>query len=495
MRVSFTVVLRLKLVMENHNHTHAMNRLAVIPTSDRLDLATDLSGKGVTIAFLDSGFYPHPDLTQPVSRIVAFHDVTEEQANLDPSRAPEDSAWHGTMTSVVAAGNGHLSNHMYRGLAHESNVVLIKVSENGAIHEANIEKGLRWVLQNKDAYNIRIVSISLGGDEEVSYKHNLVDQLAEEAIASGLVVIAASGNSGCMDRHHTVPPANSPGVITVGGYNDGNMLQNQAPHLYCSSYGQTLDGIVKPEILGPAMWIAAPVLPFTEKYHRAQTLTELYESPDYELPFLARRLYTDAGLPFELLSGDLSTLRAHLESLLRENKIISAHYQHVDGTSFAAPVVASLVALMLQANPRLGPEAIKSILISTAARIRHAPAIRQGYGMLNAQLAIAEAQKEEHVSHQDHLQPPRIEEQKLIFSYHDDAAETVEVTGAFEGWNSLHPFIRDSHGIWRAAVSLPKPGRYAYKFLINGKDWSEDPSNGMKEVDQYGGFNSILTVL
>ena len=79
------------------------------------------AGRGVTIAFLDSGFFAHPDLVRPADRILHYHDVTRPRA----SRAPrsellraDESSWHGMMTSVVAAGNGHLSNGFYRGLAH-----------------------------------------------------------------------------------------------------------------------------------------------------------------------------------------------------------------------------------------------------------------------------------------------------------------------------------------------------------------------------------------
>ena len=38
---------------------------------------------------------------------------------------------------------------------------------------------------------------------------------------------------------------------------------------------------------------------------------------------------------------------------LRDNNVINEHYKMVDGTSFAAPIVASVVAQMLEANPDL----------------------------------------------------------------------------------------------------------------------------------------------
>src|SRR5262249_57269876 len=96
------------------------------------------TGRGVAIAFLDSGCYPHPDLTRRTNRILAYKDLTGERASLAPSHPPESWQWHGTQTSVAAAGNGHLCEGIYRGLAYESQLVLVKVSERGRITEEKI---------------------------------------------------------------------------------------------------------------------------------------------------------------------------------------------------------------------------------------------------------------------------------------------------------------------------------------------------------------------
>src|SRR5262249_10800930 len=148
-----------------------------IPTTVRVQSDPTKSGKGITIAVIDAGFYPHPDLTKPFNRILAYHDVTRPESTLNAKRSPESWDWHGTQTCVAAAGNGFLSNGIYKGLASKANVVLVKVSNRGKITEENIARGLDWVLMNKDQYNIRIASISLGGDNDVPYKENLVDQL------------------------------------------------------------------------------------------------------------------------------------------------------------------------------------------------------------------------------------------------------------------------------------------------------------------------------
>jgi len=94
--------------IERHDHPHTVNRFAVIPTADRLRTDPRFTGRGVTIAFLDSGFQQHPDLVEPSNRIVAFHDISGEKAAPDSSRRVESWHWHGTQTTVAAAGNGHL---------------------------------------------------------------------------------------------------------------------------------------------------------------------------------------------------------------------------------------------------------------------------------------------------------------------------------------------------------------------------------------------------
>ena len=437
----------------NHDHQHTPNRFGVIPTPVRLNADPNYTGRGVTVAFLDSGFYPHPDLVTPVSRIVAYHDVAGERCSLLADDPSESWQWHGTQTTVSAAGNGKLSDGVYRGVVHEAELVLVKASENGRITEENIARGIEWVIANRERYNIRVLNISLGGDEDVPCSKSIIDQAAEEAITQGIAVVAAAGNSGNQGRH-SIPPANSPSVITVGGY------------LYPSNFGVTADGTVKPEIVAPAMCIAAPILPGTEFYERAEALSRL-----------------------------ASEARPDIEAALQQEKIVAAHYQHVDGTSFAAPIVTSIVAQMIQANPALTPGAIKNILVSTADRIVTEPVIRQGYGVVNAKRAVALAKTERHALNVVGCKPPRVENGRLFFVFHDDGAESVSVAGDFNRWNHITtPLKRNGSGLWTTEIAAPRAGRLEYKFVVDGKRWIEDPSNGLKAPDNFGGLNSVLVM-
>jgi serine protease AprX len=478
----------------DHNHLHAPNRFAVIPSHVRLNADSQYTGKDVTIAFLDSGFYPHPDLLQQTNRILAYKDLAAARPQLLSSDAPEFWQWHGTQTTVVAAGDGQLSDGAYRGLAHESQLVLVKASERGQITEDKIAQGIQWIVRNRERYNIRILNISLGGDEDVPCSKSVIDQAAEEAIKQGIVVVAAAGNSGGKGRH-SIPPANSPSVITVGGYSDNNQLNGSGLELYHSNFGVTADGIVKPEVIAPAMWVAAPILPGTAFYQKAEALSSLSAAPDYQLPRLARELAERADLPKQILISDAAAIRHFVESALSQQKIVAAHYQHVDGTSFAAPIVTSIVAQMIEANPKLTPGIIKNILISTADRIVTLPAIRQGYGAVNARRAVEFAKREQHVLNVTGCKPPRVENGRLVFVYHDDAAVSVSLAGDFNGWNpSATPLVRDQSGLWLTEIDALKGGSYGYKFIVDEHRWVEDPSNGMKVPDNHGGLNSVLVI-
>ena len=478
-------------VSNEHEHAHGPNRFAVIPTHTRLDADPNYTGKGVTIAFLDSGFYPHPDLVEPVNRIAAYKDLTDASARFDANAANESWQWHGTQTSVVAAGNGRLCDGVYRGLACNAALVLVKVSDRGRVTEENIARGLNWIIENRERYNIRVLNISLGGDEDVPCSQSIIDQAAEAAIGHGIVVVVAAGNSGAEGKH-AIPPANAPSVITVGGYHDNNQVDPDRLDLYQSNFGITADGSVKPEIIAPAMWLAAPVLPGTHVYKKAEALSKIAAAPDYLLTRLAAELGATAGFPPSLFQAEAATIREFVESELKQSKFIAAHYQHVDGTSFAAPIVSSLVAQMIEANPLLTPGAVKNILISTADRIAGAPALRQGFGVVNARRALTRAMTEHH---ELRTNQPRITNGKLLFVYHDDHAESVSLAGDFNDWNAAgSPLARDHTGLWKAAIEAPQRGRYEYKFLIDGKRWMEDPDNGMKVPDSYGGLNSLLII-
>ncbi len=82
----------------------------ILPSGLRLDADPRYTGKGITICFIDSGFYLHPDLVSYRNRVKKVLDITNQDRDTGYFRLPHNESWHGTMTSVVCAGDGYLSN-------------------------------------------------------------------------------------------------------------------------------------------------------------------------------------------------------------------------------------------------------------------------------------------------------------------------------------------------------------------------------------------------
>jgi serine protease AprX len=354
----------------------------VLPTPLRLNADERFTGRGVTIAFLDSGFYAHPDLTQPNDRILAYHNIFDPVADLQALQKGDVASWHGMMTSVVAAGNGFLSDGFYRGIAPDSNLVLVKIGRTGRIPDEHIERGLKWILDHREEYKIRIVNISAGGDFEQTYFQSSLCKTVERAVSEGLIVVCAVGNAGMAPGHPVLPPASSPSAISVGGLDDQNSLDRARRGMYRSSYGPTIDGLQKPEVIAPGIWVAAPILPHTPTADEAKLYSELDDAADDQLGTIIethrqidKDLYEARELPVALLR-QLITIKLH------EGNVINQHYKYVDGTSFSSPIVASIIASMLEANPRLSPQQVKRILIKTAERVSGIEVDRQGWGVV-----------------------------------------------------------------------------------------------------------------
>jgi len=359
-----------------------------LPVPVRMDADERYTGRDVTVAFLDSGFYAHKDLIEPDNRILAYHNIfapEEDRASLQKS---DVASWHGMMTSVVAAGNGHLSDGFYRSIAPEANVVLVKIGKTGRISEANIETGLRWVFENRDEYKIRIVNISAGGDFDQTYLKNPLSQLVEEVVKAGLTVVCAVGNAGMLPGHPVLPPASAPSCIAVGGLDDQNSLDRARRGMYRSSYGPTIDGLQKPEVIAPGIWVAGPILPGTPTADQAGLYAQLDNATDDELREI---ILAHASVDKDIYAArdlSVSLLRQLITIKLREGNVINEHYKFVDGTSFAAPIVSSIVACMLEANPKLTPQQVKRILIDTAERVDGVEVDRQGWGVVVPRKAV-----------------------------------------------------------------------------------------------------------
>jgi len=363
---------------------------APLPVPDRLGTDHRFTGRGVVVAFLDSGFYAHPDLTRPNNRILEYADLVTGRSGAEALSEPDVSSWHGMMSSVVAGGNGALSAGRYRSLAPDIGLVLVKVGHAARIKHEDITRGIAWVVENRERHGIRVLNISCGGDREASYLVDGLSQMAEQAVREGIVVVCAVGNHGERPGY-VLPPASTPAVISVGGLNDlgdpalGRLLP------YRSSFGPTVDGIQKPEVITLADFLPAPILPGTPTAREAELLTQLDNAPDSDLTQI---LAENRGVfgPLDALEGQQPYLiRQVVAAGLRDGLVIDENYKKVDGTSFAAPIVSSIVAQMLEANPALAPGEVKRILMRTAARVPGIELERQGWGVVRPEAAVEAA--------------------------------------------------------------------------------------------------------
>lgn len=274
-----------------------------------------ITGKGVTIGIIDTGIAPHPDLKE---RIIGFKDFVNNKTE------PYDDQGHGTHVSGIAAGNGAASQGKYSGAAPEANLVGVKVlNKNGSGTFSDVIAGIQWAVENKDKYNIRIISMSLGARATESYKKDPVAQACEAAIEKGIVTVVAAGNSGPSAK--TIgTPAHAEHVITVGASDDRGTVETTDDTVASfSSRGPTkYDDLPKPDVVSPGVKITAP------------------------------DAFTDG-------------------------------YINMSGTSMATPLTAGVMALLLQTKPETAPLDAKALLMQTADKLPKYDEFTQGAGLIN----------------------------------------------------------------------------------------------------------------
>lgn len=350
-------------------------RPQILSLADRLALDPQATGKGVVIAFVDVGFYAHPDLLCPSRRIRAYADVTREAPASDDLFTARATSWHGTMTACVAAGSGYVSGGHYRGLAPEAEVVLIRAADDdGRVVGKHIAAALRFPLRHPEL-GVRIVNVSLGVSPDDPDAAD-VDRAVNELVRAGVVVFAAAGNDPSAPPE---TPGSSRDAITVGGEDDGNTLDTADDAPWASSHGAS-----KPDLLAPAAWLPAPMLPGTLEAREGAALFALVGVLE-ELSVAHRFGKTDEVDPTIASLVEATTAR------IAAKKFVGDGHQHVDGTSFAAPIAAAVAAQMLSVNPALTPAAIRRILLETSVALPGVPRAIQGAGVLGPRAAVARA--------------------------------------------------------------------------------------------------------
>lgn len=186
----------------------------------------NLTGRGVLTAFLDSGIdYAHPDFRKEdgSTRILALWDQTlervfsEEEINqalaapteaeryrLVPSR---DISGHGTHVAGIAAGNGRASEGVYRGVAYESPLLVVKLGtprEESFPRTTELMEGLDFVIKKALEYQMPVaVNISFGNTYGSHSGTSLLETYLDDmANYWKSVIVIGTGNEGS-GRGHT----------------------------------------------------------------------------------------------------------------------------------------------------------------------------------------------------------------------------------------------------------------------------------------------------
>jgi serine protease AprX len=296
------------------------------------------TGAGIGVAVIDSGINDsHPDLwdsTHTSSRVLYHQDFTGT-ATTNSNGAKYDLYGHGTHVAGIIAGNGYLSGGHYSGVAPEASLIDLRALDaNGAGTDSTVIAAIQQAITLKNAYNIRIINLSLGRGIPASYTQDPLCQAVEAAWNNGIVVVVAAGNLGRLSVYGSngfgtiTAPGNDPFVITVGATKSNGSATPQAETKasYSSKGPTTYDHVLKPDLMAPGNAIVSLAAP-------GATL--------------------EASYPNDVVTGT-------------DGK---ADYFTLSGTSMATPAVAGAAALMLEEQNTLTPDQVKARLMKTAYKM------------------------------------------------------------------------------------------------------------------------------
>jgi serine protease AprX len=244
------------------------------------------------------------------------------------SYTARDGHGHGTHVAGIIAGSGAKSGGKYVGVAPAASLYIGKVlGDDGRGRMSHVMAGIEWAILEQQ---VQVINLSLSGTE-AGNGTDALSTLCDEAVRqSNVVICVAAGNMG-----PTPQKIGSPGcaryVITVGAVDDQNRVAQ------FSSRGPTRDGRIKPDLVFPGVNIIAP-----------------------------RAASTRLGQPVE------------------------PGYARNNGTSMAAPHAAGVAALMLEANPHLTAEQVKTKMVAGKVHLGAQPN-EQGAGRGDAYQAYRAA--------------------------------------------------------------------------------------------------------
>ncbi|MDQ1602586.1 MAG: serine protease AprX, partial [Actinomycetota bacterium] len=302
------------------------------------------TGKGVDVALLDSGVSQLTGLTS--GNVVNGPDLSFESQ--DPELAHRDTFGHGTHMASIIVGRDAIVNpakyadaKRFVGVAPDARVVSIKIAAaDGAVDVSQVIAGLDWVTQHAHdpGMNIRVVNLSFGTDSTQDYRLDPLAFAAEAAWHKGIVVVVAGGNDGT--EHPTLSdPAMDPTVIAVGAEDPmGTVTTNDDTVPAFATRGTTTRHV---DLVAPAVHVLG---------------------------------LRDPGSDIDLANplGRVGT-----------------RFLRGSGTSQATAVVSGAAAILLQRYPKLTPDQVKKMLMTSATGFPGASSLYRGSGALDVGKALS----------------------------------------------------------------------------------------------------------
>lgn len=324
-----------------------------------------VSGTGIGVLVNDSGVDgTHPDLQfgknlkQNVTAVTNLNSVSGILPYTPLENIPNTDATggHGTHVAGIVGGTGQASSGKYEGVAPGAG--LVGYGSGAALLLLDVLSGFDYAIYNQAIYNIRVITNSFGTTSDTGTDVNPADPITiatKRCVDRNIVVVFSAGNSGPGSGTITGKYKKAPWVIAVAAGDKSGRLASFSSRGRKGVGGSfTLDGKAY-------TWEDRP------------TVT----SPGVDI--IAARVIA----PVSSLSADKDATEldpAHVP-----------YYTHMSGTSMAAPHVAGIVALMLDANPSLTVAQVKEILQQTATNIPNRESWEVGAGYANAYAAVDRA--------------------------------------------------------------------------------------------------------
>ncbi|MFG2947417.1 S8 family serine peptidase [Streptomyces adustus] len=201
--------------------------------------AAGLTGKGVTVAVLDTGVdLSHPDLA---GRVAGTRSFVEGQEVADRNG-------HGTHTASTVGGSGAASDGQEKGVAPGATLVVGKVlDDHGSGDESQIIAGMEWAVRDEHA---KVVSMSLGSSGPTDGTDPMAQALDTLSKETGALFVVAAGNGGAASSVSS--PGSADAALTVGAVDSTDRAAS-----FTGAGPRYGDNALKPDLAAPGVGILA----------------------------------------------------------------------------------------------------------------------------------------------------------------------------------------------------------------------------------------------